>query len=183
MKKIVKIFTFVTAVFIAFLLISCEDENTTAALTKKQTKTIADFISRNNIEVISSIPTDNVWGEKQFLKTSSGLYIHLVDTGEVGETVKSGELITYRFYKISLAATQDTVTRNWTTADYPNPSEFHYNVDNDEACDAFHEAVKIMKRNNSRAQLIVPAKLGFEEDRNSITPYFYDFKIKLTNTY
>jgi hypothetical protein len=182
MKKIVKIFTFVTAVFIAFLPISCEDENTTAALTKKQTKTIADFISRNNIEVITSIPTDNVWGEKQFLKTSSGLYIHLVDTGEVGETVKSGELITYRFYKISLAATPDTVTRNWTTADYPNPSEFHYNVAN-EACTAFHEAVKIMKRHNSHAQLIVPAKIGFSEDYTTLTPYFYEFKIKLTNTY
>ncbi|HPC26966.1 MAG TPA: hypothetical protein PK410_05510, partial [Paludibacteraceae bacterium] len=71
----------------------------------------------------------------------------------------------------------DTIS-NWNTIDYPHPFTFNY-LDYSQACQAFHEAVSYMKRNDSEAKIIVPSKIGFSEYMNSVTPLGYDLKIKI----
>jgi hypothetical protein len=179
MKKILTGLLF--SVTISLLLASCTDTTTTyKEKLAAENSAIDAFIKRNNIEVVTTAPADNDWGTKKFLKTSNGLYIHMVDNGEAGATVQSGELVTFRMRKISLDTNETVVTNTFNTLVYPNPDEFNYDVSG-QICDAFQEAVKIMKRHNSQAELIVPSKIGFETDYTNVVPYFYELKIKLTN--
>jgi len=180
-----KIFSFIF-IFIAILIVfsSCSsDSSSYANLLKAEKSSIAGYISRNNINVISKVPTNNVWGDKDYLLTSTGLYIHIVnrgDTAAVADTVVSEGLIIARYYKITLDAIPDTIIKNWTAADYPYPLEFNYKVSSASTVPtAFHEAVKYMKYSNAVAKIIVPSKLGTTTDVNNVIPYFYDLKIKL----
>ncbi|MDR3705774.1 MAG: DUF4827 family protein [Paludibacteraceae bacterium] len=180
MKKIFSFIFSLIAVLVTF--VSCSsDSSSYENLLKAEKSSISSYISRNNINVISSAPTNNVWGDKDYLLTSTGLYIHIVDTGEVSSaTVISGQLIISRYNKITLDAVPDTIIKDWTSADYPYPLEFNYKVSSlTTVPTAFHEAVKYMKHNNAVAKLIVPSKLGTTTDVNNVIPYFYDLKIKL----
>jgi len=81
-----------------------------------------------------------------------------------------------RFMQYTLSAVADTIS-NWSTIDYPYPSDFTYG-DLTQSCKAFHEAASYMKRNDTEAKLIVPSSIGFSTELNSVTPMGYDLKIK-----
>lgn len=183
-----KIFSFIFLfTIILFTFFSCSsDSGSYENLLKAEKSSISSYISRNNIKVITTAPTNNVWADNEYLLTSTGLYIHVVDTGTVDTssvnsgTVSSGQLIIARYYKITLDASPDTIVKNWTAADYPYPLEFNYQVSAVSTVPtAFHEAVKYMKHTNSKAKIIVPSKLGITTDVDNVIPYFYDLKIKL----
>lgn len=164
------------------MLTSCNsDPDSYENLLADQKEAISKFIKRNNINVISSIPEDNIWGENDYYLTSSGLYIHIVDTGSVAtDTVAAYQLVLARYNKITLDADPDTIVRYWDPIDAPYPLEFLYGV-SDETIDAFQYATKYMDRNNSVAKLIVPSKLGSDDDVDAVTAYYYDFKISFTD--
>ncbi len=171
--------------FLSILLIACSSDSDYASMLEDEEKAISAYIFRNNIRVISSLPADDVWGENDYYKTSSGLYFHLVDPGEAPGTGDGTELfdgltIIPRYYKITLDVQPDTVYRNWSTVDYPYSEGFQYNVSG-EITPAFQEAVSLMKNHNSVAKLIVPSKLGDQTDINAVIPYAYTLKIKLAD--
>jgi hypothetical protein len=162
------------------MMVACStDPSSYENLSKEEKSSIANYIARNNIKVISKVPTNNIWAENEYLRTSNGLYIHIVDTGNaLPDTVVSGQLVISRYRKISLDAEPDTVKSFWTTAESPYPYEFSYNVSG-EAFTGFQEAVSIMKRNNSVAKIIVPSKIGTSDDLDAVKAYAYDFKFIL----
>lgn len=166
--------------FVGFVAMSCDDDMTYAEELKAEKELIADFIARNNIKVVKTLPPDSLpWPENTYYLSSSGLYFQLTDKGDttvVEDTVELNDLIIPRFVQYTLGETSEIIS-NWNTIDYAYPTTFNYG-DDTQVCDAWHEAVTYMKRNNSRAKIIVPSKLGFESDVNSVTPYGYDFKIK-----
>ncbi len=178
MKKL--LFILNIAIF-AGLFSACtsDDSKAYADLIDDEKEAISDYISRNNIEVISQAPANGIWGANQYLLTGSGLYIHIDSIGDADTpALTTGKLIIARYNKITLNIEPDTVYRNWTPADYPYPTEFYYGTSTDVSY-AFQEAVSIMKNNNSQAKLIVPSKIGSTEDINNVIPYAYDFKIKI----
>ena len=166
--------------FIASIAFSSCSDTTYANELKQEKILIADYIERNHINVLSGFPKDKKWGENDYVLTESGLYFHLVDSGEiaVGDTIKANDLVVPRYKEYNLYEVADTLTSNWSTIDYPYPSSFNF-LNMTQSCTAFHEAAKYMVRNNSRAKLIVKSKIGFETYWSPATPLAYDLKIQV----
>ncbi len=184
MKLLFKIFLF--AFTLAFTFSSCTDEITYADQLKAEKKLIADFIARNNITVVETMPTTFPWPEKVYYKSSTGLYFRLTDQGD--RYIEDGKLnpdslevndeIVMRYIKYTLTAKADTASYLNTT-DNPIPTSFnYYDFTQDQSCKGWHEAVSYMKYNNAEAKIIVYSKLGFS-DESTVTPYGYDFSIKI----
>jgi hypothetical protein len=170
-------------VFITSLLASsCSSTKTYAELLDDESALIKAYIKRNNITVVSTFPTDTPWvknGKEVYVHTSSGLYFHMVNQGDTSsmDTAVTRDVIVPRFKQYTLDVVADTIS-NWNTIDYPYAADFIYQ-DYTESCTAFHEAVYYMKRNDTEAKLIVPSKIGFNTNLMSVTPMFYDLKIKI----
>lgn len=177
-------FLFLFVLALGAILASCNsDPDSYENLLADEKESISKFIKRNNINVISSLPDDwGTVGENDYYLDGNGLYIHIVDTGAVGDTVNVAayQLVLARYNKITLDSEPDTIIRYWDPIDAPYPLEFLYAV-SDETIDAFQLATKYMKKSNSVAKLIVPSKLGTEEDVNAVIAYYYDFKISFTD--
>lgn len=168
----------VFALFLGCLFMtSCKEESSYAVQLKAEKALIKEYISRMGISVIEEWPEDSVFAENQYLLTSSGLYIQLLDKGQGTDTVEYNDIIVLRYKKYGLTEYADTLSY-WTTSDTPYPIEFNYGVTSDLACSAWHEAISYMKRMQSQARIIVPSKIGFSDDSSSIlTPYGYEMKI------
>ncbi|MDR0811464.1 MAG: DUF4827 domain-containing protein, partial [Paludibacter sp.] len=120
------------------MFIGCQDGETYASQLKKEQKLIADFISRNNIKVVKTMPTADEWkDEKLYYLSSSGLYFHLVDAGDTtGDSIQQNDFVFPRYIKYTLKANADTLWV-WNTVDATYPGQFKY-LDLSQACEAWH---------------------------------------------
>ena len=187
-----KILFFSLALSLAAAFVACNnDTQQYKDLLKKERKAIDDYIKYKNITVLDKKPdTDRVYGKDTFFRASSGLYFRLEKKGEGEDTVKIGQLVLYNFYKITLDAAPDTVMRYWKSSiDYHPSPEFLFGRDYPYPCIAFHEAVGLMKKTESQAQLIVPSAIGFSNenifpfvnDNKDVMPYLFTLRIKLAD--
>jgi len=179
MKRISYLFLLVFLTSI--LASSCSSTKTYAELLNDEQTLIDAYIKRNNIQVVSTFPKDTPWvknGKDEYVLTSSGLYFHMVNPGDTTskDTLVLKNTVVPRFKQYTLNVVSDTIS-NWNTIDYPYPSDFVYG-DLTLSCKAFHEAASYMKREDTEAYLIVPSKIGFNSNMMSVTPMFYDLKIK-----
>jgi hypothetical protein len=145
---------------------------------------IADFIKRDTINVISTFPTNTAyWNEhpKDYVRTASGLYFHLLKAGggAEGDTIKTRDLIITRYEAYTLNAVPEVTVSNLSTSAFPNPPSFLFGSGvYTGLCSAFNEAASYMKRNDTEAMIIVPSKIGFSADAQSIQPMRYLLRIK-----
>ncbi|MDO9154739.1 MAG: DUF4827 family protein [Paludibacter sp.] len=173
--------TFLISLFftVTVLLTSCDDKKTYAELLKDERITIAEYIKRNNIQVVTTLPTQSTWPNNTYFKTTSGLYFQLIDKGdnsETADTLETNDLVSVRYIQYSLTEKSDSIF-NWNTIDSPYPTTFNFK-DYSQVSTAWHEAISYMKRNESEAKIIVTSKLGFETNMRSVTPLGYRLKIK-----
>jgi hypothetical protein len=180
MKRISYLFflIFLVSVFAS----SCSNTKTYAQLLDEEKSLIDGYIKRNNILVVTTFPTDTPWvknGRDIYVLTSSGLYFHMINPGDLTskDTLELKNTVVPRFKQYTLGIVSDTIS-NWSTIDYPYPSDFVYG-DLTQSCKAFHEAAFYLKRNNSEGKLIVPSKIGFNTDMMSVTPQGFDLKIQI----
>jgi len=150
-------------------------------LRKKEDKLIANYISRNNLVVLTEEPDSaHVWAEKEYYKVPGydNFYYHLLQKGDTAQEIVTNDLIVARYKKFSLEENADTLSY-WTTLDQAYPLEFHYG--NTTECDivAWHLAIKMMKFADSQCEILVPSKLGSSNDQTTVTPYMYILKIKV----
>ncbi len=177
MKIFLKLFTVI--IFISTILSSCTDSTTYADELSAEKLLIADYIKRQNIKVVSTLPTVYPWPDNVYFLSKTGLYFRLTNKGDFGankDSVENNDLVIPRYIKYTLGVKSDT-TFNMTTLDEPFTSNFNFN-DLTQACQGWHEAVSYMKWNNSEAKIIVKSKLDFGVDARPATPYCYDMKIK-----
>lgn len=172
-------FLILVPILTAILFTSCSSTPTYAELLSSEKVQIADYIKRENINVLSSFPKDSIWKKNDYVLTSSGLYFHMVSYGILSDSVslEVGNTVVPRYKQYSLAVGSDTIS-NWSTVDFAYPSTFVYG-NYSQSCVAFQEAASYMNRNESVAKIIVPSKLGFNADMLSVTPYGYDLRIKI----
>ena len=107
---------------------------------------IADFIKRQNINVIYEEPEDScAWGENDYLKVPGydDLYFHLMERGDTNYTVKMNDKVLVRYIRYTLTAVADT-SRYMTTSEQAYPTEFAYQIDYTSAPVGWHEAVMYM---------------------------------------
>ncbi len=157
----------------------CKDRDSVYSVQRKAEKQlIADYIARENIQVLSEFPADNQFADNEYVLTESGLYFQLVDEGTGTDTVAYYDKVIIRYKRWELGEHSDT-TSYWTTDETAYPITFQYGVSSDYSCTGWQEAIGYMLRNNSHAKLIVESKLGFSDDSDSVTPYAYEIKIKI----
>ena len=190
MKKILVLL----AAALCLVLTGC-NKNSYSQQRKAENKLIENFISRNNINVLTTEPADDyVWAENDYLLVPGydNLYFHLISRGDsvridsisptendtVDLSIIANDVIVARYKKFALTENADTLSY-WTTLDQAYPTEFHYGNLNECDAVAWHLAVKLMKYPESQCQIIVPSKLGFSDDQTSVTPYVYILKIKV----
>ena len=68
----------------AFLASGCSS-NTYSRLRDQEDRLIANYISRNNLQIVKEEPSsDHVWGEKEFYKITGvdNCYFHLISRGD-----------------------------------------------------------------------------------------------------
>ena len=187
----------------AGIVLSACNANSYSGLRDKEDKLIDNYISRNNINVLTEEPSlDYVWGEKDYYEVEGRdrLFFHLVYRGDstrvdtlsdgqtvtVDQTIEINDIIVTRYKKFGLMENADTLNY-WTTLNQANPYEFFYGITSGTAtgytsiCESigWHEAVRLMRYPNSECIVIVPSKLGFDADNTSVTPYGFRMKIKV----
>jgi len=179
---------------IGMILAGCS-QNTYSRLRDQEDRLIANYISRNNLTILTEEPNDDhKWGEKEYYKVRKydNLYFHLIERGDsirvdsisperkdtVNQKILTNNVIIVRYKKFGLTEIADTMSY-WTTLDQAYPMEFHLGNTSECDCVAWHVAVQLMKYPNSQCEVIVPSKLGFSEDQTTVTPYVYIMKIKV----
>ena len=174
-------YLFFLAFLTSLLATSCSNTKTYAELLKDEKNLIEAYVKRNNIEVVSTFPTNTAWsnnGKDVYVLTKSGLYFHMVNPGDLSnnDTLMLKNIVVPRYREYTLGVVADTIS-NWSTIDYTYPSSFTYG-DLTLSCKAFHEAVSYMKRNDSEAKIIVPSSIGFNSELLTVTPKAFDIKMK-----
>lgn len=171
-----------TLIFSCLLLlligaVSCNN-NSYSAKRAEEDRLIADFIKRQNINIIYEMPEDSVWGEKDYLKVAGydDFYLHLDDYGDASYTVKQGDKILVRYIRYTLNEIADTA-RYKTTSEAAYPAEFQYLIDYTSAPVGWHVAVQLMRHSGAACKIICPSKQGLDTEKSSVTPYGYDMQI------
>ncbi len=169
--------------------------NTYSRLRDQEDRLIANYISRNNLQILKEEPSiDHVWGEKEYYKVTGvdNFYFHLISRGDsvrydtisstridtVDLEIIANDLIVARYKKFGLTENADTLSY-WSTLDQSYPYEFHYTNLSECEATAWHLAIRLMKYPESVCEIIVPSKLGFNAEQSSVTPYVYILKIKV----
>jgi hypothetical protein len=190
MKKSV----FLGLIGLALIAAACSN-NTYSRLRSEEDKLIANYISRNGLQIVHEEPEeDHVWGEKEYYKVAGvdNFYFHLISRGDsvrldsVSETetdtvnlqIIRNDLIIARYKRFGLTENADTLSY-WSTLDQAYPTTFHYLNTSECECVAWHLAIGLMKYPDSQCEIIVPSKLGFSAEQSSVTPYVYILKIKV----
>ena len=169
--------------------------NTYSRLRDQEDRLIANYISRNNLQILKEEPSiDHVWGEKEYYKVTGvdNFYFHLISRGDsvrydtisptkidtVDLDIIPNDLIVARYKKFGLTENADTLSY-WSALDQSYPYEFHYTNLSECEATAWHLAIRLMKYPESVCEIIVPSKLGFNAEQSSVTPYVYILKIKV----
>ena len=100
-----------------FAFQACDDTKTYAEMLEEEDDAIAEFISKENIKVISQTEfydNDSVTNveENEFVQLASGVYMQIVDKGSdnPADTVKDNDLILVRFMEYSLLDKDTTLS-------------------------------------------------------------------------
>lgn len=172
--------TIITCLLLLIIGATSCNKNSYSAKRKAEDKLIADFIKRQNINVIYEVPESTPWGEKDYLKVPGydDLYFHLVEPGDPSYTVKMYDDVLVRYIRYTLDAVADTA-RYMTTTEQAYATQFSYMSDYTTAPVGWHEAVKYMKHSGASCKIICPSKQGLDPEKSSVTPYGYDMEIKI----
>ena len=179
---------------LVLVLTGCSS-NTYSHLRDQEDKLIANYISRNNLQIVTEEPDVNhVWGEKEYYKVKGydDLYFHLISRGDsvridtlspiqidtVDLTIVAKDVIITRYKQFGLTEDADTLSY-WSTLEQAYPYEFQYGITSTCECIGWHVAVGLMKYPDSQCEIIVPSKLGFSNEQSTVTPYVYIMKIKV----
>jgi hypothetical protein len=147
---------------------------------REEKKAIERYILSQKIEVLDEYPDDSIFSENQYYKTSDGLYMHVVDRGNLERKVKAYEEVLLRFdflyyIKSFVSGSTDSLVPSY----YYLPVEFRYGIpgsySNDLsglACNGFAIPLSYVGEGGV-VDLIIPSELGNSTDNASFAPVFY----------
>ena len=159
---------------------------------KKERELIENYISRQGIIVVDTLPDYGQWGDKVYYRVpeADNFYFHLVEMGDTtyvqpGDSVckenaelQAKETVLLRYKRYTLTEQPDSLFY-WTTMDGQDPIKLEYMVSSESSCNGWQIALKYMKYHDSQCKIICPSKQGFSEENATVTPYGYDLKIKI----
>ena len=168
----------VTLVFMGF---SCNDYESMQEKLRKEKKAIEAFIDRNDFVILKNYPADGVFGEKEYYRTSDGLYINVVDSGNGKRVIPYVDEVQVRFeYAINVSEyVSDETSGKYLGTDFSLPKEFIYgnsaSFNNDPdgfTCTGWTYPLAHVGE-KAIVNLIVPSGLGGSNVNKTFTPIYW----------
>lgn len=176
-----KISILLFSVLLLLTYMGCSDNKTYSELQNEEEIAIKEYIIKEKIHVIDTLPDPYKWGPNDYYKSTSGLYFHMVNPGDTSVSlVYNGKVaVRYKFFK--LTDPDNIIFSNWNTVDYPNPEILTYGYIGSSGSKGIQEALIYMAFHDSEAKIILPSNLNSSSSTYSsnVIPVGYDLKIKI----
>jgi hypothetical protein len=181
MKK--AILGFISIIIISCISFSCKQTKSLQELLQEERKAIDRFITSNDLIILKEYPKDGVFKEKEYFRTSDGMFFHVVDSGN-GIRVQPLNDVAIRFdYAQYIKNVVQGDSMNILPSDYGsyylyNPFSFIYGISQtysssySPVCQAWVIPLYFVGE-GAVLDLIVTSSLGSAGDFNSISPVFY----------
>jgi hypothetical protein len=170
-------------IFVVFILsfsgvfMSCNQQKSYQELLREEKRAIERFIDNNDFVILKEYPKDGIFGEKEFYKTTEGLYFHVVDSGN-SNRVKYLNEVTVRYelsWNIKYAAKRDSSQIIRPSLPYPESFVYGYSqtyTGYSSVCTGWVIPLSYVGE-DAVIDLIIPSSLGSSADSNSIIPEYY----------
>jgi len=177
-------------ILISCIFSACNNGKSLQELLQEEQKAIDRFIGENNFVVVKNYPSDGVFKEKEYYRTTEGLFFHVVDSGN-GNRAQLLDDISVRFDSFQFvkdAASGDTTkyyypyTSTYFSSGYLIPSgqpySFVYGIGQtysssySPVCQAWVIPLPYVGE-DAVVDMIIPSSLGSSTDLNNVTPIFY----------
>lgn len=152
--------------------------NIYSELLKEERQLIEDYIARQGIKIVDTLPADDAWEDNVYYRVPDGdnFYFHMVALGDTTfPEIKAEDEVLLRFKRYTLDEYPDTLF-NWGVMDNAEPIKLKYMVNSETSCIGWQVALKYMRYPYSRCKIICPSKMGFYEENSTVTPYGYELK-------
>jgi hypothetical protein len=176
MRKTFFIILSIIGLFI--ILPACDKTKTPQEYLREEKKAIDRFINREGIKVLTELPPDTLFQEKEFFKTDRGLYIHVDDAGDTGNRAGAYTEVLVRFdYHIDIKdyIGGDTIKNTLHYSYFP--LSFVYGIpgsyDSYFACEGWAIPLKYVGR-NAIIDLIIPSALGSQSNSQSNRAVYFE---------
>ena len=174
-KTVIFILSFI---LLGIIHISCDNRKSMQEYIREEKKAIERYILSERIEVLDEYPKDSLFSEKQYYKTSQGLYMHVVDAGNTSRRVQLYDEVLVRFdylyyIKSYVSGNTDSIVLSYAYL----PIEFRYGINYSTdltglACAGFSIPLTYVGE-GAVVDLIIPSELGNSNDNGSFAPVFY----------
>ncbi|MDR2691096.1 MAG: DUF4827 domain-containing protein [Dysgonamonadaceae bacterium] len=181
MKKTL-IFISALVALLSCSLASCDKQKSLQERLQEEKRAIDRYIKKNGLVILNEYPASGIFGEKEYFKTSDGLYIHVVDSGNGQRATSLVDEVTVRFdYRHDIAVSDTSITY-WSNSALIQPFSFtygltqSYTVSGSLVCVGWVYPLAYVGE-YAVVDLIIPSALGSSEDNNVnygiINPVFY----------
>jgi len=165
-------------ILISCIFSACNNSKSLQELLQEEQKAIDRFINENGFYLSKGGYPAGAFGDKEYYKTTEGLFFHVVDSGN-GTRVQVLNDVSIRYdysQYIKDAASGDTT--NYPFFNYGLPYSFVYGVSQtysgtySPVCQAWVIPLSYVGE-NAVVDIIVPSSLGSYTDNMNVTPVFY----------
>ncbi len=180
-KTILFVLSFIALVVVAS---SCDKNETLQEKIEEEKKAIQRFIDKNDFIILSAYPQDGVFKEKEYYKTSSGLYINVIDSGNGKRATPLKDEIQVRFegmlyFKSETKEVDSDQLSPFGPMSFIYGNTYSYGT---YGCKGWEEPLGYVGE-EAVVSLIVPSNVGNYADKNTnIVPVFYK-QLKYTRFY
>jgi hypothetical protein len=175
MKKIFLLALSLIVLSVAFS--SCDNTKTPQEYLREEKKAIERYIERNGIVVLGAYPADSIFKEKEYFRTSDGLYFHVTNPGNGKKVRPLVDEVTVRFdYYFNV---KDYIGGDTTKTSLPYtyfPIVFKYGISGSYdayfACNGWAVPLTYVSE-GAIIDIIIPSALGSQSNSNAYVPVFY----------
>ncbi|MDR0682008.1 MAG: DUF4827 domain-containing protein [Dysgonamonadaceae bacterium] len=180
MKK--SIIFIVSIIVLAIASIACDNQKSLQEYLREERRDIERYIEREGIIVLKSYPKDSIFKEKEFFKTSEGLYMHVTDRGNNVRVKPLEDQVLVRFeYFYYIKDFVSGTSLEDIKIPYPDlyPMEFIYGQQGsygkssiDLSCNGWAIPLAYVGE-KAVVDLIIPSSLGTSSDNTNFNVVFY----------
>ncbi|MDH8701612.1 hypothetical protein M2138_000959 [Dysgonomonadaceae bacterium PH5-43] len=166
----------------AFFMTACENEKTTQEYLREEKKAIERFMANRNFKVLSKYPEDHKFAADEFYRTSEGLYLQVVDSGNGRKVIPLKDEVQVRFeYTIDIKSYLGSNKDSLVYASYNPPMTFIYgnpgtygkpSVSENYSCDGWAIPLNYVYE-KAIVNLIVPSSIGMQYDNTYFVARYY----------
>ncbi|MDR1236453.1 MAG: DUF4827 domain-containing protein [Holosporaceae bacterium] len=168
-------------IILAITGLACDNQKSLQEYLREERRDIEKYIEREGITVLKSYPKDSIFKEKEFYRTSKGLYLHVTDRGSDSKVELYVDDVQVRFDYfyyvkdyVSGKSLEDIKIPYFELV----PMEFRYGLGNygkysgDLSCDGWAIPLEYVGE-NAVVDLIIPSSLGTSSDNSNFNVVFY----------